>query len=82
LRRVTIVAARADTAVLVQADYETPSARSGASLNLAPPPAAQPAVLMPVRAAPSTRLGPLELYARTQRGLEENPKAALLDVLA
>jgi hypothetical protein len=30
----------------------------------------------------SSYLNPIELYTRTQRGFDDNPRAALLDVLA
>jgi hypothetical protein len=91
LKRVTILAARPDATVVVQADYlsrdDTPSFGSQ-------PPALQyvsrDAVAIagtssetPSRpASTSFYRNPLQLYARTQRGLEETPKAALLDVFA
>jgi hypothetical protein len=91
LKRVTILAARPDATVVVQADYfsrdDTPS--FGAQ-----PPALQYFSHDPVAVAgtnsetpsrpASTTLyrNPLQLYARTQRGLEVTPKAVLLDVFA
>jgi hypothetical protein len=90
-KRVTILAARRDATVVVQADYlsrdDTPSFGSQ-------PPALQyhshdAAAVMdtssetPRRpASTSFYRTPLQLYARTQRGLEDTPKAALLDVFA
>jgi len=69
LQRVTIFGARSATTLVVQADYY---------------PQNQPLALMPRDrpAAGSAYLKPIELYARTQRGLDERPRAALVDVLA
>jgi hypothetical protein len=70
LKRVTIVEARSATTLVVQADYY-PQSES-----------------LPVRrmsasvGSGSTHSKPIELYVRTQRGLEERPRAALVDVLA
>jgi hypothetical protein len=91
LKRVTNLAARPDATVAVQADYfsgdNTPSFHSQS-------PALQyfsrDAVAIagtnsgtPRRpASTSSYRNPLQLYARTQRGLEDTPKAALLDVFA
>jgi hypothetical protein len=83
LKRVTILSARADSTVVVQADYF--SAHDGyATQN------ASQSALTVVNAAPPTRgesastsfsLKPAQLYARTQRGFEDR-KTAVLDVLA
>jgi hypothetical protein len=74
LQRVTILTARADSAVLVQAEYfppQLPVVFDGVEAGAAP-------------SAPNPlRLSAIELYSRTQRGsLGEKPRAALLDVLA
>lgn len=75
LQRVTIFEARSDTTVVVQADYYPQD--NGAQHH---------ALSLPVqrdRSAPAPFYrNPAQLYARTQRGLDEAPKAALLDVLA
>jgi hypothetical protein len=71
LTRVTIFEARSATTLVVQADYyphqqSLPVPRDGAA----------PA------GTGSAYLKPVQLYARTQRGLDDHPRAALLDVLA
>jgi hypothetical protein len=92
LKRVTILAARPDATVVVQADYYS---RGAARLPAVP---AVPALeqissramtvsgtgsAMPKRiSAVSFPLSPLQLYARTQRGFDDSRRSALLDVLA
>jgi hypothetical protein len=75
-----ILAAHPDATVVVRADYFFPG---DSSLPPGPrrlEPVSQPA---PSRPAPvSSHLNPIQLYARTQRGLDDKPKAALLDVHA
>ena len=73
LTRVTIFEARTATTLVVQADYYPQ--------DLALP--------MPRDSAASAGTGsgsaylkPVQLYARTQRTLDDRPRAALLDVLA
>jgi hypothetical protein len=97
LQRVTILSAHSTATVVVQADYfshddssavtsrpEAPTAPSYDALA----PAATNAITV---SRPATRgrsatissyLKPIELYMRTQRGLDDAPKAGLLDVLA
>jgi hypothetical protein len=91
LKRVTILAGRPDAAVVVQADYFS---RDDAPSFHFQPPALQysprDAVAVAGTNAEATRRAasnsfyrnPLQLYARTQRGLEDAPKPALLDVFA
>jgi hypothetical protein len=89
-KRVTILAAHPDSTVVVQADYLS---RDDSRLDSQPPALehlAQGAVatvstnsVMPSRpASTSFYRDPIQLYARTQRGLEDTPKAAFLDVFA
>ena len=97
LKRVTILAAHPDSTVVVQADYflrqEYAAAGSGlpalthaASHALQAGSANSRTVDLYVgttsRGAGSSYRNPVELYTRTQRGLETSSKAALLDVLA
>jgi hypothetical protein len=103
LQRVTILTARQNTTVVVQADYfshdaalplGTRLAQLGAPANdAAAADAANLANLAnlantansatPSGAAKSSSyLNPIELYQRTQRGLKDSSKPALLDVLA
>lgn len=63
LKRVAVLAARPDSAVVVQPDYF--------SRDDAPP-----------FASTSFHRDPIQLYARTQRGLDEMPTAPLIDVFA
>jgi hypothetical protein len=70
LTRVTIVEARSTTLV-VQADYYPQ--------DLALP---VPRDSAASAGSGSAYLKPVQLYARTQRGLDDRPRAALLDVLA
>jgi len=66
--------------VVVQADYYVPS-RSAAPRTPRLERNSQPA--SPARSGSnSSYLSPVELYARTQRGLDDEPKVALLDVRA
>jgi hypothetical protein len=66
--------------VVVQADYYLPD-RSAAPRIARLERNSQQA--SPARsAANSPYLSPIELYARTQRGLDEEPRVALLDVRA
>jgi hypothetical protein len=66
--------------VVVQADYYLPG-RSAAPRAPRLDRYSQQAA--PARSASnSSYLSPVELYARTQRGLDEEPKVALLDVRA
>jgi len=80
LQRLTILAADPDATVVVQADYFTPR-------DAAPPDPlrlehtsqqATPGARAPL----SSYLNPLQLYASTQRGLDDERRAALLDVHA
>ena len=80
LQRLTILAADPHATVVVQADYFMP--RDAAPAN---PPllehssrAATPGARAPL----SSYLNPLQLYASTQRGLDDERRAALLDVHA
>jgi len=91
LTRVTILAARPDSTVVVQADYasreEQPPidaqlpALTGNSSNALPLAVTNSAMRAYPKASFSSR-NPIDLYARTQRGFEDGPRAALLDVLA
>jgi hypothetical protein len=91
LQRVTILRARQDTTVVVQADYYPPddALPLGVRLaSLAAPANDAPAADSTHLATPggaakiSSYLNPIELYTRTQRGLKDASKPALLDVLA
>jgi hypothetical protein len=71
LTRVAIFEPGSATTLVVQADYyphdvSLPMPRDGAASG----------------ASGSAYLTPVQLYARTQRGSDERPRAALLDVLA
>jgi hypothetical protein len=90
LKRVTILAARPDATVVVQADYF--SAEEAASVDAQRPALEQISqhAMTVVDRNPSTLGGPaasspyrnpIQLYTSVQRGLEDT-KAALLDVLA
>lgn len=80
LQRLTILAADPNATVVVQADYFMPR-------DVAPP---NPQLLehssrqaRPAARAPlSSYLNPLQLYASTQRGLDDERRTALLDVHA
>jgi hypothetical protein len=83
LKRVTILAARPNSTVVVQADYFTREEYAPVRSELpALPHAADLHVGTTSRGTGSSYRNPVELYARTQRGLETASKAALLDVLA
>jgi hypothetical protein len=90
LKRVTILAARPDSAIAVQADYYSPD-------ESAPTDSALPAIaygsptstaLVAMGSGALSRptqmssYNPIQQYLRTQRGLDDPRKAALLDVLA
>jgi hypothetical protein len=90
LRRVTILAARPDSAIAVQADYYSPD--EAAPLDSALPaiahssPTSTALVAMNSgavnRPAQMSSYNPIQLYLRTQRSLDDPRRAALLDVLA
>jgi hypothetical protein len=106
LQRLTILTARQDSTVVVQADYFSPDeasqfdsrlpVQSGSAFST--PALDAPAFDAPALDAPaaegtnfptpsraakmSSYLNPIELYTRTQRGLKDSSKPALLDVLA
>jgi hypothetical protein len=93
LKRVTILTARPDTTVLVQADYFPPNDNGEPAASSALPVLADNSRHALTVAAANSRspsgpttfssyLNPIDLYTRTQRGFDANPKAALLDVLA
>jgi len=97
LKRVTILAARPNSTVVVQADYfsreefapvrsELPALPHAAShaLQVASPNSSTANLYVGTtsRGSGSSYRNPVELYARTQRGLDTPSKAALLDVLA
>jgi hypothetical protein len=97
LQRVTILAAHPNSTVVVQADYFSREERAPVGSALPAPahhasPALQAAsensrtaelyVGTTSPGAGSSYRNPVELYARTQRGLDTVSKAALLDVLA
>jgi hypothetical protein len=73
LQRVTIMTARQESTLVIQADYYSRDGALPFDSNDAPPSRS---------AAISSYLNPIELYTRTQRGLEDASKPALLDVLA
>jgi hypothetical protein len=80
LQRLTILAADPHATVVVQADYFTPrdpvapdALRLEHTSRQATPGARTPQ---------SSHLNPLQLYASTQRGLDDERRAALLDVHA
>lgn len=90
LQRVTILSSRPDATVVVQADYFPPNDAPAASQQ-------QPALehiprnalTVGTRSEPPSRAAktssyrsPIELYESTQRGFEDQPEAALLDVMA
>lgn len=91
LQRVTILTARQESTVVVRTDYfahdealpfDSRLPELGAPANDA---LTMDAAIYtpPSRAATiSSYLNPIELYTRTQRGLEDTSKPALLDVLA
>jgi hypothetical protein len=91
LQRMTILATRQDSTVVVQADYFSRDEALPFDPRL--PEFSPPAYdalnadatnsVTPSRAATiSSYLKPIELYTRTQRGLTDTSKPALLDVLA
>jgi len=88
LKRVTILAARPDATVVVQADYfsrdDVPSANSQLAVeHIAPTETPNlPVAISSIPVATSSNRNPIALYARTQRGPEDTRKAALLDVFA
>jgi hypothetical protein len=91
LQRVTILTARQESTVVVQADYfsRDEALPFDSRLPALSPPANDALTrdaanyTPPSRAATiSSYLNPIELYTRTQRGLEDTSKPALLDVLA
>jgi hypothetical protein len=78
LQRLTILAADPDATVVVQADYFMPR-------DAAPNPQLlehSSRQATPGGRAPSSYLNPLQLYASTQRGLDDERRATLLDVHA
>jgi hypothetical protein len=86
---VTILAARADSSIAVQADYYSPDeAQLDSTLPAIAhdPPTSTALVAMnsgtPNRPAQMSPNNPIQLYLRTQRSLDNPRKAALLDVLA
>jgi hypothetical protein len=90
LKRVMILAAHPNSTVVVQADYFSRQeyAPAAAELPALPHAASNALQTAPLyfgttsRSLGSSYRNPVELYARTQRGLDTPPKAALLDVLA
>jgi hypothetical protein len=89
LKRVTILAAHPNSTVVVQADYFSRDEHSPAGSQLPALPHAASTALEVMNfgtnrlpGAGSSYRSPVELYARTQRGLDTPSKAALLDVLA
>jgi hypothetical protein len=89
LKRVTILAARSDSTVVVRADYfsgeesasadsQLPATRQSASTALAVLGSGAGTVSGPV--ANSSYRNPMQLYARTQHGVEDTQ--ALVDVFA
>jgi hypothetical protein len=89
LKRVTILAARPNSTVVVQADYFSRDEHSPVGSQLPALPHAPSTALQVMNfgtnrlpGAASSYRSPVELYARTQRGLDTPSKAALLDVLA
>jgi hypothetical protein len=89
LKRVTILAARPDATLVVQADYYS---RRAAPLPALPAVDESPGQAMTVSATSSAMphrisampspSGPLQLYTRTQQGFDGSRRSALLDVLA
>ena len=80
LQRLTILAADPDATVVVQADYFTPRDAAPPNPQLLEHPSRQ---ATPGGRAPlSSYLNPLQLYASTQRGLDDERRSALLDVHA
>jgi hypothetical protein len=73
LQHVTILAARPGATVVVQADYYQASTMPALRTNTVTPGRS-------VKISPSSNA--IELYARTQRNLNETRKIALLDVHA
>jgi hypothetical protein len=73
-KRVTIFEARSATTVVVQADYYPQDMEPRAHAMMLPVQCSRPAPT-------SSYLNGVQLYARTQRGLDDAPKATL-DVLA
>jgi hypothetical protein len=91
LKRVTILATQPNSTVVVQADYFSREAYASLSSGLpALPHAGSEALQLAATNYPTMSLpragspyrNPVELYARTQRGLDTPSKSALLDVLA
>ena len=78
LQRLTIMAADPDATVVVQADYFMP--RDAALSDL--PRLEHSRQATPAARSPPSYLNPLQLYASTQRGLDDEPRTALLDVHA
>ncbi len=80
LQRLTILAADPDATVVVQADYFMPRDDSPSNLPRLEHSSRQgtPAARAPL----SSYLNPLQLYASTQRGLDDERRPALLDVHA
>ena len=70
LKRVTILSARPDSTVVVQADYFSAALTVSADSRMSTEPATTSHILKPT-----------QLYARTQRGFEDT-KPSVLDVLA
>jgi hypothetical protein len=87
---VTILAARPDSAIAVQADYYSPEDAPPLDSALPAIAHAQPTSTALVamnsgtanRPAQMSPYNPIQLYLRTQRSLDNPRKAALLDVLA
>jgi hypothetical protein len=89
LKRVTILAAHPNSTVVVQADYFSRAEHPPVDTRLPALPHAASTALQVMNFGTSRLPGsgssyrsPVELYARTQRGLDTPSKAALLDVLA
>jgi hypothetical protein len=88
LKRVTILAARPDSTVVVQAEYF--SRDDAPPFDSRPPALSRGAVAtVSTNSAAASRPAstpfhrdPIQLYARTQRGLDEMPAAPLVDVFA
>ncbi|MGC1520783.1 MAG: hypothetical protein WA803_04505 [Steroidobacteraceae bacterium] len=82
MNRVTILAARPDTAVVVQAEYYSPdeaqSLDSASSMALV---ATDPNALSRPATA-SSYWNPIRLYLSTQQNLDDTRQSALVDVLA
>jgi hypothetical protein len=91
LKRVTILAAHPDTAVVVQADYYSPDEAQPFDAGL-PAIEQDPTSSMALVAADPTALSrpatassywnPIRLYLSTQQSLDDTRQSALVDVLA